>query len=91
VETKKEKKARELLSKLFEIGLPDQMQSEDKLEFLIDQRGERKSRLPPIIGKLGVERRKEKRDAAAQSRQVKEQERAADRFQTRGNSICVCP
>lgn len=36
------------LSKLFEIGLPDEVQHPEKLCFLLDQRTERKSRLPVI-------------------------------------------
>jgi hypothetical protein len=41
-----------MLSQLFNIGVGDELQSTDKLEFLVDQRGERKSRLPPLIGKV---------------------------------------
>ena len=46
------------LPKLFDIALPDDEQLARSLEFLHDQRGERKCRLPPLIGELGVERRR---------------------------------
>ena len=51
------------LPKLFNIALPDDEQLARSLEFLHDQRGERKCRLPPLIGELGVERRRRIKEA----------------------------
>jgi (p)ppGpp synthase/HD superfamily hydrolase len=81
VETKKSKRARELLDKLFEIGLPDVMQPKERLSFLVDQRSERKEKLAPLIGKTGIERRRENRIAEQNERAKREKERAAERFQ----------
>ena len=56
--TKKRKKAQDLLPCLFDIAADDECQPPAKLGFLHDQRTERKCRLPPVIGILGVERRR---------------------------------
>lgn len=48
VVTKKATKFEALLPTLFEIGLRDELQPPDKLPFLLDQRSERKSRLPVL-------------------------------------------
>ena len=50
-----------------------------KLEFLRDQK-QRKCILPPVIGMLGVERRRRDHEAAQEKRAKREQEEAADRF-----------
>ena len=61
--TKKSLDAEAALPKLFDIALPDDEQLARSLEFLHDQRGERKCRLPPLIGELGVERRRRIKEA----------------------------
>ena len=66
-----------LLPKLYDIGVGDENQPPSKLEFLIDQRNERKSYLPPIIGSSGSERRRKRRheqELKRQERENKEQE-----------------
>ena len=84
-ETKKSKQAKQLLPTLFDIGLPECEQPAGKLEFLRDQKTERKCVLPPVIGMLGVERRRRDREAAQEKRAKREQEEAADRFAIVGN------
>ena len=48
---------------LFDIALPDDELLARSLEFLHDQRSERKCHLPPLIGELGVERRRQIKEA----------------------------
>ena len=56
-ETKKSLKAKALNPTLFDIGLAENQQPKEALSFYIDQKTERKSLLPPVIGELGVEKR----------------------------------
>ena len=58
--SKQSTKSELMLHSLYEIGIPDKDQPSARLGLLQDQRTERKSVLPPIIGTLAVEsRRKE--------------------------------
>ena len=61
--TKKSLKAEAALPQLFDIALPDDEQLARCLEFLHNQRSKRKCRLPPLIGELGVERRRRIKEA----------------------------
>ena len=83
-DTKKSLNAKAKLPKLFDIGLADKKQPSEKLEFYQDQKSERKSRLPPVIGELGPERRRRQREEKAAKRKKIEEEAAKHRFQSVG-------
>ena len=77
--------AESLLPKLYDISIKnDQEQPKAKLEFLLDQRTERKQRLPPIIGSLGVERRRKLREENQEKLRKKEKEDEEQRNRTVG-------
>ena len=62
------------------------------MEFLEDQRGDRKSCLPPFTGKLGTERRKERQKKEEKEREEKERKERLTRFQTAGEDfflVCI--
>ena len=82
--TKESKVGEALLPLLYDIALPDKEQPAGKLEFLRDQRGERKCRLPPINGVLKVESRRKKRDLQEEKRRKTEEAESATQFQTIG-------
>ena len=74
-----------MLPLLYDISIADDSeQPRAKVDFLVDQRSERKCRLPPITGLLGVERRRKERHALEEKRRKKEQDAAAERFETAG-------
>ena len=82
--TKKSVQAENLLPLLYDIARPDCEQPTGKLEFLFDQRTERKCRLPPVIGLLGVERRRREREAKEDERRKREASESRNRFVTAG-------
>ena len=84
VKTKKSAQAEKLLPLLYDIARPDYEQPAAKLEFLVDQRTERKCRLPPVIGLLGVERRRRDREAKEEERRQREASESRKRFNTAG-------
>ena len=84
--TKKKAKSELLLDELYDIGRPDDEQPASKRDFLNDQRKERKSVLPPIVGTLGVERRRMEREKKEEERRVKEREASLMRFKAVGTS-----
>ena len=85
--TKKSMEGEAMREQLYDIGLPDSEQPAGKLEFLQNQMGLRTSFLPPIIGELGVESRRRKRELEEEKRKSKEQADAATRFQTAGRVL----
>ena len=52
----------------------------------LKQRGERKSRLPPLIGKLGSERRRDELKRKREMREEREREEAKTRFASASNN-----
>ena len=82
--TRKSVEAENLLYRLFDIALPDQDQPTARLGFLHDQRTERKEVLPPIIGMLAVERRRQEREKKEEARHAREEVESAGRFGTVG-------
>jgi hypothetical protein len=90
------KKVFELLPQLFDIGLPHDMQPSgmldstiSKRDFLKDQQNQRKCFLPPVTRKLGVEVRRDKREAAELKRQEKKAEETEECWRTSGTA-CPC-
>ena len=86
-ETKRSRRAKGKLDLLFDVGAGDHLQPKRSLEFLIDMRGERKSCLPPVIGSLGVEHRRDERQQREQERIAKEQREAQERFKVVGSDF----
>ena len=82
--TKKSSEAERLMPLLFDIALPDEEQPKSSLPFLIDQRNERKCRLPPITRVRPVEKRRMEREAKEEERKNREKEESAARFNTVG-------
>ena len=82
--TKKSEEAERLIPLLFDIALPDDLQTKTALSFLQDQRSERKCRLPPATRPLGVEKRRIEREAKEEERQKREEVEKAARFSTVG-------
>ena len=82
--TKKSEEAERLLPLLFDIALPDDVQTKAALPFLQDQRTERKCRLPPITRPLGIEKRRMEREEKEEERRKREEEEKAARFATVG-------
>ena len=83
-ETKKMKAAKSCCTDLYDIALPDSQQSPQALEFLTEQRTTRISRLPPVLGELGVERRSRQRAEKEEERRNREEAEATMRFATEG-------
>ena len=83
-ETKKAKAAKSCCTDLYDIALPDSQQSPKALEFLTEQRTSRLSRLPPVLGELGVERRSRQRAEKEEERRNREEAEASMRFATEG-------
>ena len=82
--TKKSEEAERLLPLLFDIALPDDVQTKAALPFLQDQRTERKCRLPPVTRPLGVEKRRMEREAKEDERKKREEVQKEARFKTVG-------
>ena len=78
--TQKSIDSENLLPKLYDIGDGDENQTPSKLEFLVDQRNERKSFLPPVIGPTGPERRKKRRLEQELRRKEREEKDAGNRL-----------
>ena len=82
--TKKSIDAENWLPLLYDIALPDGEQPTRSLEFLHDQRTERKCRLPPVTGMLGIERRRRDKEAKEEERRTRESLESCGRFNTVG-------
>ena len=64
--------------------MAENLQPKEALAFYVDQKTERKSRLPPVIGELGVEKRRREREEKEEKRRKVEEEEAKKRFATVG-------
>ena len=82
--TRKSEEAKMKLSLLYDIALPDEQQPASSLPFLLEQRTTRKGFLPPVTGKLAVERNREAMEERRRKREERESAESQNRFRSIG-------